>query len=130
MKRTPNPETASLLQALFHNDPAVWEQWKKQRGIPQTPDEETYLDMIPIDQWQDFTKIAPTPAIQKYLASGDVLTNFAIDQMEISMESAFGVTDPWFVNCERHGAQDEDAQEAVGPLTVDCFRLLKESPRS
>lgn len=89
--------------------------------------DETYDDLLPEnlailpkDQWQEFMEIIPPPAIRRYLESGDVLSNHTIDMMEMAMEKAFGVEDPWYITSMRDGMEED------GDLSARYFYLGRE----
>ena len=77
------------------------------------------ISSIPQDQWVDCTELVPPPAIQRYLNSGDSLTNHTIEMMEAAMERALGVKEPWFVTCIREGDEEN------GTLAVSRFVLIR-----
>lgn len=119
-KQTPPEFIESLLNAIGNPDPAELEAWLASQGYP-SDDEPVCLAAIPPDQWVDNCKVLPTPAIQRYLASGDTLTNHTIDMMECALETAYQVTAPWCITSMRTGSEDE------GNLNVDYFYLLAEA---
>ena len=61
-------------------------------------------------------KVKPTPGVAAYLASGDPLTNDAIDRMELALEKAFGIAGPLFITAQRKGREGKD-------LAVEYFYL-------
>jgi len=67
----------------------------------------------------DGSVLAPTAAIRLYLDTDDVLTNHAIDMMELAIERAHGIEEPWFV------ASMRDGSEAKSTLAVRYFYLMK-----
>ena len=79
------------------------------------------ISAIPKDQWQDCTHVVPPPAITRYLASGDTFTNHTIDMMEETMETAFGVTEPWYISSLREGSEED------GTLSVAYFSLYRQA---
>ena len=109
-----------MLDALFAKDPAAWQQWCKEMGVDADHDLAVCLPNIPQETWEPLTKILPPPAIQRYLDSGDTLTNHTIDMMEMAMERDLGVEYPWYINAERAGSEDNQT------LSTTCFRLMKE----
>ena len=72
-------------------------------------------------EWDDLdgSMLAPTAAIRLYLDTDDVLTNHAIDMMELAIERAHGIEEPWFVASHRTG------KEELSTLAVDYFYLMK-----
>jgi hypothetical protein len=118
-KRMPTEAEFQMLEAMFSKDPAAWSRWIIDQGYVPDLDLPLSLSNIPIEQWPDLSKVIPTSGIQAYLASGDQLTNFTIDMMELAMERDYGVTMPWFIDCERTGREED------GNLKVDCFRVCK-----
>lgn len=78
------------------------------------------ISAIPPAQWEDCTRITPPPAIVRYLASGDTLTNHTLDMMEEAMEKTFGVDFPWYISSLREGTEED------GNLSAKYFVLRKE----
>jgi hypothetical protein len=79
------------------------------------------ISAIPKDKWEDCTRVIPPPAILRYLASGDTLSNQTIDIMEEAMETAFGVQSPWYITSIRNGSEDDEN------LSVAHFSLRREA---
>lgn len=86
-------------------------------------DEEVDLSTKPQSQWSEFdgSKVAPTAAIRRYLATDDVLTTFAIDMMEEAIEKAYEVPAGWFITSMRDGSEED------GDLKVRYFHLMREA---
>jgi hypothetical protein len=78
------------------------------------------ISATPKDQWEDCTRVTPPPAIARYLASGDTLSDHAIDMMEEAMEKSFGVESPWYISSMRNGTEEDQN------LSVNYFVLHKE----
>jgi len=64
-------------------------------------------------------KVLPTTGIAAYLASGDLLTDEAIDSMEISLEREFRIEQPFFITSQRSGVSGKN-------LKVEHFYLDRE----
>lgn len=79
------------------------------------------ISAIPKDQWEDCTRVTPPPAIARYLASGDTLSNHTIDMMEEALETAFGVASPWYITSIREGSEEDEN------LSVAHFSLHREA---
>lgn len=118
-KRHPSPEEFTMLAAMFNPDPAEWDNWVRSQGLEPVPDLPECLANTPSHLWQDNTKVMPTPGIQRYLDSGDVLNQFTIDQMELALENAYQVTDPWYITSFSSGSEEE------GNLALDYFYLCR-----
>ena len=101
--------STTALEAEFGSDP---------------PDDAIDLATVAPGDIEDhlWSKVLPTPAIAKYLASGDPLTDDAINRMEESMETAYGIAMPLFILAEREGKEGNN-------LRVKHFRLFKEEKR-
>lgn len=110
----------SLLSAMLSDDPEAMVKWAADNGITLDPDVPVCLANVPPERWQDCCKVLPTPAIQRYLESGDTLTDHTIDMMELALEKAYGVTAPWYIDCAREGRQ------ATNTLKVRYFSLILE----
>jgi hypothetical protein len=109
MSNTP-PDYTAFLESLM--------------GPPaEIEDEEVDLSTKPQSQWSEFdgSKVAPTAAIRRYLATDDVLTNFAIDMMEEAIEKAYQVPAGWFITSMRDGFEE------AGNLKVSYFYLMQEA---
>ncbi len=119
MKPIPDPDTLSLLNAISNPDPFELETWLKHHGFP-TGDEPVCLAAIPCEKWTEFCKVLPTPAVQRYIESGDVLTDHTIDMMELALEKSYHTEAPWCIVAMRNGA------EKNGDLGVQYFYLIKE----
>lgn len=119
-KHPPSEETASLIDALANSDPAELEKWLSSQGFPDHPDDPVCLASVPPESWVDNCKVLPTPAIQRYVASDDTLTNHTIDMMELALEKAYQIAAPWCITSMRSGSEEN------GNLAVDYFYLLKE----
>jgi hypothetical protein len=78
------------------------------------------ISAVPQNQWVNGTQVIPPPAIERYLASGDILTDHTIDMMELAMEKAFGVKSPWYISSLRDGTEED------GNLSVSRFVLQLE----
>jgi hypothetical protein len=65
------------------------------------------------------SKVLPIPGVKRYLESGDALTDFAIDQMEIAMEKAYQIEHPFFIASHRQGKEGKN-------LAVSHFYLSRE----
>ena len=63
-------------------------------------------------------KIIPTAGITSYLASGDILTDEAINSMEISLEREFRIQPPFFITSMRSGTTGKDLR--VEYFYLDC----------
>ena len=112
-----------MLDALFSPDPDAWDNWARSQGFEPDPDLPVCLANVPREEWVELSKVLPSPAIQRYLDSGDTLTNKTIGCMEMAIERDYGVAPPWYIDCERSGREDD------GDLAVDCFRLGKETEK-
>jgi hypothetical protein len=119
MKPIPDPDTISLFDAISNPDPGELESWLKNHGFP-TDDEPVCLAAIHPDQWTDNCKVMPTPAIQRYIESGDILTDHTIDMMELALEKAYQTEAPWCIVSMRSGSEE------AGTLNLDYFYLIKE----
>jgi hypothetical protein len=64
------------------------------------------------------SRITPPEPITRYLASGDEITDYTIDQMELAMETAAALKPPFYITSMRSG-------EGTA-RTVDYFYLEKE----
>ena len=93
-----------------------------QARIDAMPDDPVDLNATPRDKIADFecSKVLPTHAITRFLASGDVLTDKTIDSMELALETHYKITSPWCIVSERTG------READGNLAVDYFYLMRD----
>ena len=91
-------------------------------GVPDTLPRLVDLSRIPPEKFDEYdcARVTITPALQRYLASGDALTNHVIDQMEIYLEKAYGVADPFYITSVRKGSEEN------GDLQVDYFYLSRE----
>ena len=69
----------------------------------------------------DLAKVLPSPAVARYLDSGDPLTHAAINKMELALEEHYNLAPPWFITSERSGAED------AGTLRVAYFYLSRET---
>lgn len=118
-KPPPNPESEELLAALQSREPDALTRYFAWLS-PGFKDEPVPVLGVPKDQWISGAKVPVPEAIARYLASGDVLTDHTIDMMECAMETAYQVTEPWFVTSLRKGREDE------GTLAVEYFYLLNE----
>ena len=65
----------------------------------------------------DCDKLIPPEPIQRYLDSGDVLSDHTIDQMELAMEKTAGISHPAYITSFREGT------EKKGNLSVKYFYL-------
>lgn len=119
-KRHPGEAEFTMLDAAFSKNPEDWDNWVRAQGLQPDPDLPVCLASFPPEAWVDCCKVLPTPAVQRYLDSGDTLTNHAIDMMELALERDYGVSAPWCVVSHRKG------READGTLAVDYFYLLQE----
>jgi hypothetical protein len=119
-KRIPSPDELAMLEAMANPDPAAWDSWVKSQGLQPDPDLPVCLATIPPDQWIENSKVLPTPAIARYLESDDTLTDHTIDMMELAIEKAYQVSEPWCIVSIRDGA------EGQGNLAVRYFYLLRE----
>lgn len=117
-KRTPSESELAMLDAM--SDPDAWNAWVRSQGFRPDPDLPVCLATVPQDQWEDNVKVMATPAVQRYLDSGDTLTDHTIDMAELALEKAYQVTAPWCVVSIRTG------READGDLAVKYFYLLRE----
>jgi hypothetical protein len=61
-------------------------------------------------------KVLPTPAVCKYLATGDELSTETIDSMEIALERDYNIQAPWFITSVR----------GPGGKSLEYFYLLCE----
>jgi hypothetical protein len=113
----PSEAEFTMLDAMFSKDPNDWDNWARANGFEPDQDLPICLASIPQDQWIVNSKVIPNPAVQRYLESGDTLTNHAIDMMEIAIEKAFGVDEPWYVTSTRRGREQD------GSLAVEYFYL-------
>ena len=118
-KPAPNPDSEELLAALMSRDPEAMSRYFQSIGSEYKDDEISLLN-VPREEWISGQKIAVPDAIARYLASGDTLTDHTIDMMECAMETAFGVTEPWYITSNRIG------KEADGNLGVEYFYLVNE----
>lgn len=96
-KRHPSDEEFAMLDAMFSMDPHLWNAWLTSQGHEIFDDRPICLANIPQDQWTENTKLLPTPGIQRYLDSDDILTPHTIEMMELAMERDYGVKAPWYV---------------------------------
>lgn len=82
------------------------------------------LSASPREEWPllVFSKVLPTPAIQRYLDSGDLFTHEAINKMELALETHYGIIeeDDWYITSERKG---KDADKNV---VVSAFILMRD----
>jgi len=108
-----------FIEAMCSNDPAAWDAWGKSHGFTTVEDVPVDLTSIPKKNWIDNSMILPTSAIQSYLDSGDTLTQHTIRMMELAMEKAFGIEDPWYVDCTREGSEEN------GTLKVLFFAIMR-----
>jgi hypothetical protein len=119
-KREPSEAEFAMLDAMFSKNPAAWDDWVRSQGYEPDQDLPVCLANIPPAEWQDLSKVIPTPGVQAYLNTGDLLTNHTLDMMELALERDYAVTEPWFIDCERTGRQEDET------LQVTCFRLCKQ----
>jgi hypothetical protein len=65
------------------------------------PYDDSPVDLSTIDpaDWDDHeaSRIVPPPAVALYLASGGPFTQDEVDNMEIAIETAYGIKKPWFI---------------------------------
>lgn len=113
------PDT-SLVDALSNPDPQELEKWLIAQGFPHCPDDPVCLASFAEADWIDNCKVMATPAITRYLASGDTLTNHTIDMMECALETAYKVGNGWCIVSIRDGSEDD------GDLAVRYFYLLRD----
>jgi hypothetical protein len=119
-KALPSEVTISLIDALSNSDPEELEKWFLSQGFPAHPDDPVCLASFPTEAWVNNCKVLPTPAIQRYIESEDVLNNHTIDMMELALEKNYNVAAPWCITSMRSGSEEN------GDLAVDYFYLLKE----
>lgn len=100
LKRDIPPEYLTMLEAYFSHDAEKWNEWLASQGHEPFDDSPVCLANIPQEAWMENTNVLPTPAIQKYLDSGDVLTPHTIEMMELAMERDYGVKAPWYITSE------------------------------
>jgi hypothetical protein len=66
------------------------------------PSDDTPVDLSTIDpaDWDDHegAVIVPPPDVARYLAGGGPFTQDEVDNMEIAIETAYGIKDPWFIS--------------------------------
>ena len=118
-KSTPSPESLAMIDAAFSSDPTDWDDWSRSQGVQPHPDLPVCLANLPPSDWVECCKVMPPPAIQQYLDSGDVLTQFTIDRMEDAMERDYKVADPWTISSDTTGSEADET------LAVKYFLLLK-----
>lgn len=107
---SPSPEVERFLEYL------------RSRGIDpdEQPEASQDLAAIPVSEWTEGMLVTPTPAILRYLATDDILTQETIDIMETVIERAANVTAPWFVTSRREGSVHQCN------LRVVNFHLLRD----
>lgn len=118
-KTPPNAESEELLAALQSREPDALKRFFATL-CPGFKDEPLPVLGVPREEWISGQKVAAPDAIARYLASGDTLTDHTIDMMECAMETAYQVTEPWFVTSLRKGREED------GTLGVEYFYLLNE----
>lgn len=91
--------------------------------LAELEDDEVDLSTKPHAQWAEFdgSKVLPTAAIRRYLATDDVLTTFSINMMEEAIETAYQVPAGWFITSKREGSEE------TGDLKVRYFYLMQEA---
>ena len=115
----PNPVDPDYARALLsgtHSIDAVTSEFAT------TPEETIDLNGIPRDQLalHECANVLPTPAITRYLASGDTLTHEAINKMELALEEHYHLEHPWYITSERVGEEDDE------DLHIKHFVLMRE----
>jgi hypothetical protein len=121
-KRQPTDEEFTMLEAMLCDDPAIWDAWLASQGHEPFLNLPICLAKIPPEEWLINTKIMTTPAIQKYLDSGDTLTPHTIEMMELAMESAYNVQAPWYITAVVPYFNSENGESPV----MEYFYLGKE----
>lgn len=112
-----------MLDAMFSEDPAAWNEWLMSQGHEPFLDLPECLALIPKDQWVDGTKVVTPPGVQKYLDTGDILSPHTIEMMELAIEKAYGVEAPWYITSVVPYYNSEKGEHPA----VENFRLGKES---
>lgn len=118
-KPPPNPDAEEILAALQSREPDALSRYFTSI-CPGFKDEPLPLLGVPRSEWISGQKVPAPDAIARYLDSGDTLSNHTIDMMECAMETAYQVTEPWFVTSLRKGREED------GNLGVEYFYLLNE----
>jgi hypothetical protein len=112
-----HPDELAYLEAMMSPDPAALPAFFKAAGIEIAPDVPVSLHTIAKEEWTALTKVLPTPEMQRYLDSEDVLTQHTIEMMEGALETFYGVARPWAIIAETTGKEEEEN------LAVDHFYL-------
>ncbi len=118
-EQTPNPVDPDYARALLsgtHSIDAVTSEFAV------SPEETIDLNSIPRDHLalHESSNVLPTPAIARYIASGDALNHEAINKMELALEEHYHLEPPWYITSERMGEEDDEN------LHVKHFVLMRE----
>jgi hypothetical protein len=119
-KRHPTEEEFGMLDAMSSKDPEAWNNWVRAQGFEPDPDLPVCLSAIPPEQWVCDCKVLPTPGIQRYLESGDPITEHTTNMMELSLERDYNVQRPWYITSvsRRHFPEKT--------VTLEYFYLTRE----
>lgn len=118
-KRKPSEEEFKMLDAMFSPNPEAWDDWVRSQGYEPDPDLPMCLAGVPKSEWVENSKVIPTPGIQAYLDSGDVLTHHTIEMMEDALDRAYQTGPEWGITGHRSGDEDEQT------LVLEYFWLVR-----
>lgn len=117
-KRYPtNPTDLALLEAFMAPGTEALATFFAEHGVIFGMGDPVDLRSVSPEQWTPLTVVFPTPEMQRYLDSDDVLTDHTVEMMELALEKFYKVTAPWVICAECSG------REAKGDLSVDYFYL-------
>ena len=114
------PEDLALCEAFISGDFNAMEAFFLARGIEPGLGSPVDLRSVPPTDWEPLTKVFPTPDMQRYLDSEDVLTDHTIQMMELALERFYHIATPWLLIAECTGTQ------ANGDLAVAYFYIDRE----
>lgn len=106
---TPNNEIrqfAEILIAGTHSIQAIRDEFCVEPDNPiPTPDIST-LSETALRELDCAKIVAPDP-IRRYLESGEILSDYIIDQLELAIATAANLKDPFYISSMRDGSEEE-----------------------
>lgn len=115
----PSAETLELIEVFSNPDPEALTKYFQSLGWNIGTDDPVDPTTIPEEDWMDGMKVTPTPAITRYLATGDELETATVHAMEDCIEKHYGVKAPWYIAAHAYQISGE-------PIKLDYFYLGRE----